>query len=67
MNVANGSPKLVSGESKYGVASNIASLVDMKGEMQQLSEEHATHSKLFWTMEENAPLLGALQNKKADE
>lgn len=49
------------------LASNIASLVDMKGEMQQLSEEHATHSKLFWTMEENAPLLGALQNKKADE
>jgi hypothetical protein len=49
------------------IARNIAALVDMKDEMEQISEEHATHSKLFWTLEENAPLLRMLKNKKADE
>lgn len=49
------------------IANKIASLVGMKDEMQQINEEHATHSKLFWTMEENAPLLRALQNKKDDD
>lgn len=43
------------------IARNIAALVDLKDEIMWLSEEHAKHAALFWTMSENAPIKQMFQ------